>query len=79
MNAESLRSHLALETTNLSNGQVVKGKLSLVDLAGSERAAKTGASAEQLREANKSLSVLWVMSSQLCPENRHLFLIGTMS
>jgi hypothetical protein len=75
MNAESSRSHLVLgiviETTNLSNGQVVKGKLSLVDLAGSERAAKTGASAEQLREAqsiNKSLSALGDVISALSSE-----------
>ena len=39
----------------------MKGKLSIVDLAGSERAAKTGATPEQLKEAqsiNKSLSAL---------------------
>ncbi len=53
MNAESSRSHLIIgviiESTNLSTGTVIKGKLSLVDLAGSERAAKTGATAEQLK------------------------------
>ena len=53
MNSESSRSHLIIgviiESTNLSTGTVVKGKLSLVDLAGSERAAKTGATAEQLK------------------------------
>ena len=53
MNAESSRSHLVIgiiiESTNKVTGQVTKGKLSLVDLAGSERAAKTGATAEQLK------------------------------
>ncbi|XP_065843071.1 uncharacterized protein [Oscarella lobularis] len=75
MNAESSRSHLVfaviVESTNLSNGQVLKGKLSLVDLAGSERAAKTGATAEQLREAqsiNKSLSALGDVISALSSE-----------
>ena len=65
MNAESSRSHLVIgiviETTNLTTGAVLRGKLSLVDLAGSERAAKTGATPEQLKEAqsiNKSLSAL---------------------
>merc|ERR1712187_826079 len=39
----------------------VSGKLSLVDLAGSERVAKTGANAQQLKEAtsiNQSLTSL---------------------
>jgi len=65
MNAESSRSHLiigiVMETTNLTTGSVLRGKLSLVDLAGSERASKTGATPEQLKEAqsiNKSLSAL---------------------
>ena len=53
MNSESSRSHLiigvVIESTNLTTGTVTKGKLSLVDLAGSERAAKTDASAQQLK------------------------------
>ncbi|XP_072039085.1 uncharacterized protein [Amphiura filiformis] len=75
MNSESSRSHLVIgiiiESTNLSTGTVVKGKLSLVDLAGSERAAKTGATAEQLKEANsinKSLSALGDVISALSSE-----------
>eukprot|EP00794_Sanderia_malayensis_P009619 gene9619-10602_t len=75
MNAESSRSHLVIsiiiESTNLTSGAVTKGKLSLVDLAGSERAAKTGASPEQLKEAqsiNKSLSALGDVISALSSE-----------
>lgn len=53
MNVESSRSHLLVgimvESKNLTNGSVCKGKLSLVDLAGSERAAKTGAKDHQLK------------------------------
>ena len=74
MNAESSRSHLVfaviVESTNLSNGQVLKGKLSLVDLAGSERAAKTGATAEQLRVSSKEL--LHRSSLSLSPPTRKL-------
>ncbi|XP_065672562.1 kinesin-related protein 2 isoform X3 [Hydra vulgaris] len=72
MNSESSRSHLILsiiiESTNLTSGNVTNGKLSLVDLAGSERAAKTGATPEQLKEAqsiNKSLSALGDVISAL--------------
>ncbi|XP_022099013.1 myosin-9-like [Acanthaster planci] len=75
MNAESSRSHLiigvVIESTNLTTGTVTKGKLSLVDLAGSERAAKTDASAQQLKEANsinKSLSALGDVISALSSE-----------
>lgn len=75
MNAESSRSHLiisvVIESTNKSNGQVTKGKLSLVDLAGSERVAKTGATADQLKEANsinKSLAALGDVISALSSE-----------
>lgn len=79
MNAESSRSHLILgiviESTNLTSGAVVKGKISLVDLAGSERAAKTGATAEQLKEAqsiNKSLSALGDVISALSSEQQFI-------
>ena len=75
MNAESSRSHLVvgivIESTNLTSGAVTRGKLSLVDLAGSERVAKTGAGAEQLKEANsinKSLSALGDVISALSTE-----------
>jgi hypothetical protein len=64
MNAASSRSHsilsIVVESTNPS-GKAFFGKLSLIDLAGSERSKKTGATKEQLKEANsinKSLSAL---------------------
>ncbi|EDV27076.1 uncharacterized protein TRIADDRAFT_54631 [Trichoplax adhaerens] len=75
MNSESSRSHLVIgiiiESTNLATGNKINGKLSLVDLAGSERAAKTGASAAQLKEAqsiNKSLSALGDVIAALSSE-----------
>ncbi|DAZ94896.1 TPA: hypothetical protein N0F65_008040, partial [Lagenidium giganteum] len=65
MNAESSRSHsvfsILIENYNKTTKTTSTGKLSLVDLAGSERAAKTGATAERMKEAqaiNKSLSAL---------------------
>ena len=64
MNAASSRSHsilsIVVESTNPS-GKTFFGKLSLIDLAGSERSKKTGATKQQLKEANsinKSLSAL---------------------
>nr|XP_034326344.1 myosin-11 isoform X3 [Crassostrea gigas] len=79
MNAESSRSHLiigiTIETTNKTTGQVLTGKLSLVDLAGSERVAKTGATAEQLKEAmsiNKSLSALGDVISALSSDQQFI-------
>ncbi|XP_069137700.1 uncharacterized protein [Argopecten irradians] len=79
MNAESSRSHLIIgimmESTNKATGQVLKGKLSLVDLAGSERVAKTGAGAEQLKEAmsiNKSLSALGDVISALSSDQQFI-------
>ena len=75
MNAESSRSHLVLsillEVKNKTTGAVNRGKLSLIDLAGSERAAKTGASQQQLKEANsinKSLSALGDVIAALSSE-----------
>uniref|UniRef100_H2XNC3 Kinesin-like protein n=1 Tax=Ciona intestinalis TaxID=7719 RepID=H2XNC3_CIOIN len=75
MNAESSRSHLVIgvviESTNLTSGAITRGKLSLVDLAGSERVGKTGATADQLKEANsinKSLSALGDVISALSSE-----------
>ena len=72
MNVESSRSHLIIgvliESTNLTTGAVVHGKLSLVDLAGSERASKTGATGDQIEEAksiNRSLSALGDVFSAL--------------
>lgn len=65
MNADSSRSHMiatiVLSLRNRRTGKVVHGKLTLVDLAGSERVSKSGASGQQLKEAqsiNKSLSAL---------------------
>ncbi|XP_065179475.1 uncharacterized protein LOC135809954 [Sycon ciliatum] len=79
MNAESSRSHLivgiVITSTNLATGTVVSGKLSLVDLAGSERASKTGATPEQLKEAqsiNKSLSALGDVISALSTGQGHI-------
>ncbi|XP_033749240.1 myosin-9-like [Pecten maximus] len=79
MNAESSRSHLIIgimmESVNKATGQVLKGKLSLVDLAGSERVAKTGAGAEQLKEAmsiNKSLSALGDVISALSSDQQFI-------
>lgn len=72
MNAESSRSHLvfALQLTcvNRQTRKTTSGKLSLIDLAGSERVAKTGATADRLKEAqsiNKSLSALGNVISAL--------------
>ena len=79
MNADSSRSHLVIsivmESTNKTTGQTIKGKLSLVDLAGSERVGKTGASADQLKEAmsiNKSLSALGDVISALSSEQQFI-------
>ena len=83
MNAESSRSHLVLslllEVTNKTTGAVNRGKFSLIDLAGSERAAKTGATQQQLKEANsinKSLSALGdVIAALSHGSNRNMFII----
>ena len=65
MNDESSRSHMVativLSLRNRRTGKIVHGKLTLVDLAGSERVSKSGATGQQLKEAqsiNKSLSAL---------------------
>ncbi|XP_069181334.1 uncharacterized protein [Procambarus clarkii] len=76
MNVESSRSHLliviCLNVTSKQTGNVLMGKLTLVDLAGSERVSKSGASADQLKEANsinKSLSALGDVISALSTES----------
>ncbi|XP_071530444.1 uncharacterized protein [Panulirus ornatus] len=76
MNVESSRSHLliviCLNVISKQTGSVLKGKLTLVDLAGSERINKSGALADQLREANsinKSLSALGDVISALSSES----------
>ena len=77
MNADSSRSHLiatiVLSLRNRRTGNVVRGKLTLVDLAGSERVSKSGATGQQLKEAqsiNKSLSALGDVIGALTSGNR---------
>jgi hypothetical protein len=72
MNATSSRSHLVfallINSFNKQTKKTATGKLSMIDLAGSERVAKTGATADRLREAtaiNKSLSALGNVISAL--------------
>jgi hypothetical protein len=79
MNAESSRSHLicvlVVKLKNRRSGQVSVGKLTLVDLAGSERVDKSGASGEQLKEAqsiNKSLSALGDVIAALTSNQNHV-------
>jgi len=79
MNAESSRSHLicclTVKLTNKRTGKESVGKLTLVDLAGSERVDKSGATGEQLKEAqsiNKSLSALGDVISALTTNQNHI-------
>jgi len=79
MNAGSSRSHLILSilvcNTNKRSGVSTTGKLSLVDLAGCERASKTGANAQQLKEAqsiNQSLSALGNVIAALSTGSKHV-------
>ncbi|CAM9623203.1 unnamed protein product, partial [Phaeothamnion confervicola] len=79
MNADSSRSHLVcsilLSSTNRRTGTAVRGKLTLVDLAGSERVGKSGASGDQLKEAqsiNKSLSALGDVIAALTSGGKHV-------
>jgi len=79
MNTESSRSHqvfsVVVESTDLQTQSVTKGKLSFVDLAGSERVKKSGASGEQLKEAqaiNLSLSALGNVIAALASEQAHV-------
>eukprot|EP01084_Bolivina_argentea_P259748 438405_1 len=76
MNADSSRSHLItsilIQSEHRLTSSVATGKLSMVDLAGSERAGKSGATGEQLKEAqsiNKSLSSLGDVISALTKAN----------
>merc|ERR1719328_518759 len=64
-------------STGMTGDQHIrKGKLNLVDLAGSERQAKTGATGDRLREANKinlSLSALGnVISALVDGKSKHI-------
>merc|ERR1712100_783092 len=80
MNAESSRSHLIvsllLTTKDKTTGAEITGKITLVDLAGSERLKKTGASGQQLKEANsinKSLSALSnVIAALIKEDSKHV-------
>ena len=79
MNADSSRSHLIASIvttlTNKRTGRNVRGKLTLVDLAGCERVSKSGATGQQLKEAqsiNKSLSALGDVISALTSGSSHV-------
>jgi len=79
MNADSSRSHLIASIvttlTNRRTGKQLRGKLTLCDLAGSERVSKSGATGDQLKEAqsiNKSLSALGDVISALTSGSRHI-------
>ena len=78
MNAHSSRSHMVLQvdvTTYTNNGPAVRGQLYLVDLAGSERVNKSGATGQQLKEAqgiNKSLSALGDVMEALDKGQAHI-------
>ncbi len=79
MNSDSSRSHLLCSivvcSTNRRTGSSLRGKLTLVDLAGSERVGKSGASGDQLKEAqsiNKSLSALGDVIGALTTGVKHI-------
>lgn len=79
MNSDSSRSHLlcsiVVSSTNRRTGSSIRGKLTLVDLAGSERVGKSGASGDQLKEAqsiNKSLSALGDVIGALTTGIKHI-------
>lgn len=79
MNADSSRSHLIMtvvtKLVNKRTGECTNGKLTLVDLAGSERVGKSGASGNQLKEAqsiNKSLSALGDVINALTSGSNHI-------
>ncbi|KNC52017.1 microtubule-based motor protein [Thecamonas trahens ATCC 50062] len=77
MNEHSSRSHAILRIVARCQNKISRiatvGKLSLVDLAGSERVAKSGVTAERLKEAqniNRSLSALGDVIQSLTAKNK---------
>lgn len=79
MNEHSSRSHaifmIKIEMCDLDTNKVKVGKLNLIDLAGSERQAKTGATADRLKEAskiNRALSSLGNVISALAENSPHI-------
>jgi len=79
MNDRSSRSHfvftLAIEGTNTSAGQKVKGLLHMIDLAGSERLDRSQVAGDRLKETqsiNKSLSALGDVVSSLANKDGHV-------
>jgi kinesin family protein C2/C3 len=87
MNEHSSRSHSMLSvyitTEHKVTGQCARGKLHLVDLAGSERISKTGATGQQLKEAqniNKSLSALGdVVASRVAKQSHTPYRNSTLT
>ena len=78
-NEHSSRSHLVLSVRvdgkSRDSDTELQAQLQLIDLAGSERLSKTGASGQQLKEAqhiNKSLSALGDVISALGSNSRHI-------
>ena len=79
MNDTSSRSHLVfvilINSENKQTGQKTFSKLSFVDLAGSERVAKSGATAERLKEGsaiNQSLSILGDVIAALSEDSKFI-------
>ncbi|GFH13074.1 ATP synthase subunit beta, mitochondrial [Haematococcus lacustris] len=79
LNEHSSRSHmvfmLRIDGVNTATGQVIAGSLNLIDLAGSERVKESGASGQQMKEAqsiNKSLSALGDVIVAIANKEKHI-------